>query len=151
MAEVITAAATDTPNNRLRTCSRGFPARADQVRRVRAFLRPMLADCPVAGDALLICSELAGNAVQHSASGRPGGHFNVRVAIREGEHVWIEVEDDGGRWAPQGYPGEHGRGLLIVEALAACWDIRGDQSGRVVRARLDWPVSAQGARLKGAT
>jgi hypothetical protein len=76
--------------------------------------------------------------VQHSASARPGGQFTVRAAIRAGEHVWIEIEDDGGRWAARGDTAEHGRGLLIVEALAACWDIRGDDTGRVVSARLDW-------------
>jgi serine/threonine-protein kinase RsbW len=118
--------------------SRTFPARADQVRQVRAFLRPVLADCPAADDVLLVCSELAANAVQHSASARPGGHFTVRAEIREHEYVEIEVKDSGGRWAPRTHTGEHGRGLLIVDELAACWDVRGDGTGRVVCVRLDW-------------
>ena len=33
-----------------------------------------------------------------------------------------------------------GRGLVVVDELAAYWDIRGDDTGRVVCARLDWPA-----------
>jgi serine/threonine-protein kinase RsbW len=139
MAEVITAASSEVAASSRRAVSRTFPARADQVRQARAFLRPVLADCPAADDVLLVCSELAANAVQHSASARPGGYFSVHAKIREGEYVWIEVEDNGGRWAAPTGTGERGRGLLIVDALAACWDVRGDDTGRVVCARLDWP------------
>lgn len=123
----------------VRTCSRAFPARADQVGQARAFLSPMLTDCPVADDVLLICSELAANAVQHSASASPNGHFTVRAEIRDGEYAWIEVEDQGGSWAARRHAGEHGRGLAIVNALAAHWCILGDDTGRVACARLDWP------------
>jgi hypothetical protein len=31
---------------------------------------------------------------------------------------------------------------VVVDELAAYWDIRGDDTGRVVCARLDWPVSS---------
>jgi anti-sigma regulatory factor (Ser/Thr protein kinase) len=141
MAEAITVAPGDRATAPGWTCSQSFPARDDQVRHARAFLRPVLADCPVADEVLLVCSELAGNAVQHSASARRGGHFIVRVVIRTGAHVWIEVEDNGGRWAARECTGEHGRGLFIVDELAAYWDIRGDDTGRVVCARLDWPGS----------
>jgi serine/threonine-protein kinase RsbW len=139
MAEAITVAPGDTGTGRGWTCSQSFPARADQVRQARAFLRPVLADCPVADEVLLVCSELAGNAVQHSASARLDGHFTVRVVIRTGVHVWIEVEDNGGRWTTRERTGERGRGLFIVDDLATYWDIRGDDTGRVVCARLDWP------------
>jgi anti-sigma regulatory factor (Ser/Thr protein kinase) len=93
----------------------------------------------MADDILLICSELGANAVQHSASARPGGHFTVRAEVREGDYAWIEVEDDGGPWAGRERTGERGRGLVIVDELAAHWDVRGDETGRVVCARLDWP------------
>jgi transcriptional regulator with XRE-family HTH domain len=75
--------------------SRVFPGRADQVREARAFLRAILADCPVADAALLVCSELAANSVQHSRSGQPGGTFTVSAEIRPGAGVWVEVQDDG--------------------------------------------------------
>jgi anti-sigma regulatory factor (Ser/Thr protein kinase)/DNA-binding XRE family transcriptional regulator len=121
------------------TCSRTFPARADQVGQARAFLRPVLAGCPLADEVLLICSELASNAVQHSASARPGGRFTVRAEVRDGDYAWIEVEDQGGRWTHLARPDERGRGLVVVDEVAAYWDIRGDDTGRVVCARLDWP------------
>jgi serine/threonine-protein kinase RsbW len=122
------------------TCSAAFPARADQIGRARAFLGRMLGDCPTAEDAVLIGSELATNAVVHSASARPGGRFVVRAEVREGDYVWIEVQDEGGRWADGEHPGHGGRGLTIVAVLADYWDIRGDDTGRVVCARLDWPA-----------
>lgn len=121
------------------TCSASYPARADQVGRARALLGRMLAGCPAASDAVLICSELAANAVVHSASARPGGKFVVRAEVREGDFVWVEVQDEGGRWAEEERPGHGGRGLTLVAALADYWDIRGDDTGRVVCARLDWP------------
>ena len=92
---------------------------------------------------MLICSELAANAVLHSASARPGGRFVVRAEVREGDYVWVEVQDEGGRWAEGEHPGHGGRGLAIVAALADYWDIRGDDTGRVVCARLDWPARRQ--------
>jgi serine/threonine-protein kinase RsbW len=143
MAEVITAASEVAAGLRW-AFSRTFPARADQVHQARAFLRPALANCPAADDVLLVCSELAANAVQHSASAQPGGQFTVRAEIRAGESVWIAVEDNGGGWVARTQTGERGRGLLIVDELAACWDVQGDETGRVVCARLDWPDPASG-------
>ncbi|HUZ25964.1 MAG TPA: ATP-binding protein [Streptosporangiaceae bacterium] len=122
-------------------CSRTFPARADQIGQAREFLGRILAGCPVTDDMVLICSELATNAVLHSDSARPGGRFTVRAEVREGDYAWIEVEDQGGRWAPGESPDQSGRGLMIVSALADYLDIRGgDDTGRLVCARLDWPV-----------
>jgi anti-sigma regulatory factor (Ser/Thr protein kinase)/DNA-binding XRE family transcriptional regulator len=142
-AVIITAAPGEAAFGPGWTCSRTFPARADQVGRARGFLRPMLAGCPVADEILLICSELASNAVQHSASARPGGQFTVRAEVRDRDYAWVEVEDEGGRWAAGNSgrrPDERGRGLVLVDKVAAYWDIRGDDTGRVVCARLDWPV-----------
>lgn len=127
------------------TCSGRFPARADQVGQARAFLGRVLGDCPATEDAVLICSELAANAVVHSASARTGGRFVVRAEVREGDYVWVEVQDEGGRWAEGEHPGHGGRGLGIVAALADYWDIRGDDTGRVVCARLDWPAQEAGS------
>lgn len=120
-------------------CSRTFPARADQVRVVRAFFALVLTGWPRIDDAMLIFCELATNAVLHSASARPGGYFIVRVVVREGDYLWIEVEDQGGPWTAR-IAGLGGRGLGIVAELADYWDVRGDDTGRVVCARMDWPV-----------
>jgi anti-sigma regulatory factor (Ser/Thr protein kinase) len=121
------------------TCSRTFRACADQVSHAREFLHRVLADCPLSDDAVLICSELSTNAVLHSESALPGGQFTVRAEVRDGDYVWIEVEDQGGRWQAGAASDEHGRGLGIVAGLADYWDIRGDDTTRVVCARLDWP------------
>jgi anti-sigma regulatory factor (Ser/Thr protein kinase) len=122
------------------TCSRTFPARADQVAEARVFLRRMLEGCRFTDDVVLICSELATNAILHSDSAGPGGWITVRARVRDRDYVWVEVEDQGGRWSDDGESDDQrGRGLEIVSMLADYWDIRGDDTGRVVCARIDWP------------
>jgi len=44
---------------------------------------------------VLCLSELAANAVRHSASRHPGGTFTVSARIHPGSHVHIEVTDSG--------------------------------------------------------
>jgi anti-sigma regulatory factor (Ser/Thr protein kinase) len=122
------------------TCSRTFPAVPEEISGARSFLRRVLADCPLAEDAVLICSELCTNVVRHSDSARDGGRFTVRAEVRDGDYLWLEVEDEGGQWAPGQGSDEGGRGLAIVGELADYWDVRGDDTARVVCARLDWPV-----------
>ena len=139
-APVVSAAPGDREPGPGGACSRVFPGRADQVREARAFLRGILGDCPVADVALLVCSELATNSVRHSRSARPGGTFTIRAQVCAGAWAWVEVQDEGGRWAAR-EPGsdERGRGLVVVDEVAGYWDIREDDMGRVVCARLDWP------------
>ena len=88
-------------------------------------------------DVLLLVSELAGNAVQHSASG-DGGEFEVAISMADGL-VRVEVGDQGGGSGPRlsgedgsGAVPTGGRGLRIVDALAAKWGLAGDDLGRVV-------------------
>jgi serine/threonine-protein kinase RsbW len=104
-----------------------YPGRADHVREARQFLAGVLNDRPVAYDAILCLSELAANAVTHSDSRKPGGLFTVRAAMRHGNRVRVEVEDQGGPWIrPSFADDQHGRGLLIVSQLASDWGISGD-------------------------
>jgi anti-sigma regulatory factor (Ser/Thr protein kinase) len=121
-------------------CTWSYPGRADQIRLVRAALAPLLQGCPVAEDALLICSEMAANAALHSRSAEPGGRFTVCAAIFRGEYVRIEVEDQGGEWVSH-RDEERPHGLDLVRALAGDggWGIKGGTDGRTVWARLDWP------------
>jgi len=120
---------------------RVFPGAAVQVREARRFLAGVLDGCPAGDDALLCASELATNAVLYSRSGRPGGRFAVRSAVRAGR-VRVEVEDEGGPWRPggeqngqngqsgqNGQNGQSGRGLVIVGQLASRWgrDDHGDR------------------------
>jgi serine/threonine-protein kinase RsbW len=86
---------------------------------------------------LLLVSEIAANAVRHSASG-DGGEFEVAVSVA-GDLVRVEVGDQGGASEPR-LTGESaatdaltgGRGLQIVDALATKWGHAGDELGRVV-------------------
>jgi Histidine kinase-like ATPase domain len=138
---------TDTASHRsphatppVRVWCRDFPARPEQVGQARRFLAAALLGCPMADDALLCLSELAGNSVLHSASNRPGGAFTVRAEIRHGDHVRIEVRDEGGPWDE--HPSSDGRvhGLGIVRALATASATDGDAAaGWIAWVRLDWP------------
>ena len=122
-----------------RTSEITYPGAAEHIRAVRADLRPLLADCPVADDVILCASELAANAALHSNSRLPGGTFTVRAAIRPGHHVRIEVEDNGGPWTPATRDAARHHGLDIIRALATDWGIDGDYAARTAWARFVWP------------
>jgi anti-sigma regulatory factor (Ser/Thr protein kinase) len=109
--------------------SRVFTATSAQVQEARRFLAAILDAAPAAADATLCLSELVTNAVVHSHSRKPGGHFTVRAGIR-GDLLRVEVHDQGGPWT---WPvcrrdGQHGRGLLIVAQLAREWGRAGDST-----------------------
>lgn len=106
---------------------------------MRADLRALLDGCPMADDALVCVSELATNAVLHSASGLAGGKFTVRGKVSPGDYFWIEVEDQGGPWTSAARDPDRGHGLDILRSLADDWGIEGDKNGRTVWARFDWP------------
>ncbi len=122
-----------------RTASVTYPGTTEQIRVVRADLRLLLGDCPVADDMILCASELAANAAIHSRSRLPGGTFTVRATISPGHYAWIEVEDSGGSWAPVISDRTQRHGLDIVHALASDWGLDGDDTVRVIWARFDWP------------
>jgi serine/threonine-protein kinase RsbW len=121
------------------TTSVTYPGAAEHVRAVRADLRAALRDCPIADDVILCTSELAANAALHSHSRLPGGTFTVQAMISPGQYVRIEVEDDGGPWMPSAKGSTEHHGLDIIRTLASEWGIDGDQSGRTIWARFDWP------------
>ncbi len=116
-----------------------YPGGTENIRAVRADLRPVLRDGPRADDVILCASELAANAALHSHSRLPGGTFTVRATVSPDLYARIEVEDDGGPWN-QGMidPTRH-HGLDIVRALADEWGIDGDHTTRTIWARFDWP------------
>lgn len=114
---------------------RTFHGRADQVAQVRREIADHLAGCLAAGDAVLIASELAANAVTHSASA--GEFFTVRCEIYPG-YIWIECEDLGGPWHCKPTD-DRPHGLDIIEALVGPdnWGVETTSDGdRVVWARL---------------
>jgi hypothetical protein len=60
-----------------------YPGRDEQAGHVRSALRPLLDDCPTAGDVVLVMPDsLAANAVRHSASGEHGGTFTARLRLK---------------------------------------------------------------------
>jgi anti-sigma regulatory factor (Ser/Thr protein kinase) len=113
-----------------------YPGQADQVREVRRAVARHRAGCPAVDDATLIASELAANAIVHSAS--RGQFVTVRVE-QFPDHVRVEAEDLGGPWhrsQPDGRP----HGLDVIEALTGLdgWGVETTtDGGRIVWARLD--------------
>ncbi|WP_160573856.1 ATP-binding protein [Actinomadura physcomitrii] len=107
----------------------------------RAFVRDVLAGLPDRDDVVLAASETVANAVRHTASGLEGGLVTVTVAAGPGA-VRLEVADDGAAGARpyvKDDPGaETGRGMRIVQGLAARWGYRADGSRTVVWA--DFPA-----------
>lgn len=119
---------------------RVFAGSPHQVRHVRDFVGRAVAGCPVSGDVVLLASEVATNAIVHTASGA-GGSFTVAVR-QAGSRVRVEVLDGGSVKSPvarlSGCPGESGRGLFLVNEFAARWGHSGDQHGRIVWFEVEW-------------
>ena len=122
------------------TVTRAFAGSPGEVRNVRSFVGQVSQGCPVAGDAVLLSSELATNAVVHTRSGA-GGTFCVVVRL-EDKRVRVEVHDRGSAGTPAvcGYDATEasGRGLSLVDTIAARWGYDGDQRGRAVWFEMDW-------------
>ena len=119
---------------------RAFPGDPEQVALARRFVAGVLNGCPAADTAVLLASELAANALAHSRSGA-GGSFDV-IVWRGVAAACIAVLDDGASQAP--VPGrfdplrEAGRGLALVDTLAARWGHCGGPTGRGVWFLVRW-------------
>lgn len=116
-----------------------YPGSTEHISVVRADVRPLLRDCPMADDVILCASKLAANAALHTRSRLPGGTFTVTARINPGDHAQVEVKDQGGPRAPSGSDSAGHHGLAIVCALATDWGIDGDHTTRTIWARFDWP------------
>jgi serine/threonine-protein kinase RsbW len=118
---------------------RVFPGHPEQVAHARRFVRRALAPHGPAADAALLASELATNAIQHTASGQ-GGTFEV-VIWRSPATVRVAVIDGGApslpATAPPGSLSASGRGLALVNALARQWGQHGNHHRRTVWFELD--------------
>jgi serine/threonine-protein kinase RsbW len=109
-----------------------LPGVPESVRTFRSLARAESATAHQSELAELCVSELVTNAIQHTWSGWPGGMVTVTFCTgRSPGELRITVTDDGdmgaqaGPWlwpGPEtGEPAESGRGLSIVDALAADW------------------------------
>ncbi|MBG0820093.1 ATP-binding protein [Planomonospora sp. ID91781] len=125
--------------------SRHFLGSTASVCEARRFVTAFLNGWPIVEAAELIVSELATNAVRHSASGRFGGRFLVTIHVGR-DRLWLAVLDEGGPRTPEvlldGQEDEGGRGLLLVSTLADSWGVDGDEQGRTVWALLSTEPAA---------
>ncbi|GII80607.1 hypothetical protein Sru01_55890 [Sphaerisporangium rufum] len=122
---------------------RVFPGTPDQAAAARRFARFLLEGTPSTDDAELIVGELAGNALRHTRSGCPGGHFTIEIThlpagqTPVGDSLLIAVHDLGGHHVPRfggpasqgGSFAENGRGLAIVAAIARRAGVQGTPAG----------------------
>jgi serine/threonine-protein kinase RsbW len=111
-------------------------ATPDSLGYVRAVLRDDLAVLPepVREEVALVATELLGNAVRH-AQALDDGHLSIAWGV--GEYgVEIAVTDGGGATEPTvqeaGLTATRGRGLSIVETLAARWGVERHGSSTTV-------------------
>ena len=97
----------------------------EQVKAARAFVAGVLGgSCPLAEVAVLLTSEVVANSVRHSGSAAGGG----LVTETAGGGVRVEVTHRSGDGSPVLLPvaradcgAEGGRGMRLVDALAARW------------------------------
>lgn len=120
-----------------------FDGLACRVSAARQFALQVVGDVLGADAVVLVTSELAGNAVQHSRSGQPGGQFTLHVAAY-GNRWCVRVDDAGGPTEPlvgraDSSRAEAGRGLALVSALASDWGVLGDHYARAVWAEIPRP------------
>jgi anti-sigma regulatory factor (Ser/Thr protein kinase) len=129
--------------------ARVFKGEPGQVPAARAFVAAALAGCPARETLSACASELAANAVAHTASGA-GGVFAVEVSRPANGVALVAVTDLGGPGEPAIRPrnawdelAESGRGLALVAACSSRWGYReaGDGRGRTVWAEATWPVA----------
>ena len=84
--------------------------------------------------ATLLTSELVTNAIQHTASGAPGGTVTI-VVVNVPDGILVEVIDDGSADTPvvkRDVLTASGHGLLLVQQLAAQWGYLRDPAGTTV-------------------
>ncbi len=124
---------------------RVFAGEPRRVPEARAFVARALVGCP-ARETLMACvSELAANAIAHTASGE-GGLFVVEVIRPANGEALVAVTDAGSPREPSlrtvDALAEGGRGLALVAALASDWGYhRALGGGRTVWAQATWPVA----------
>lgn len=109
--------------------ARTFPGTPESVAEVRSFVAGALPAEPAADDAVLMASELATNAVVHSASRLPGGLYSVEITPTATGMARIDVIDQGplpeAETDEPGLGAGLGAGLGIVSQLATTFGADG--------------------------
>ncbi|MFH9178993.1 ATP-binding protein [Streptomyces albogriseolus] len=106
-----------------------LPAHPASVRRARHAVTESLPNAVrshLSDDLGLLTSELVTNAIRHGACGKDEDLIELVLWPAEG-HYWLAVSDPGIGKPELAYPSadsENGRGLLLVDHLAAAWTVR---------------------------
>lgn len=109
--------------------TRAFEAEPGQVRLIRAFVAEYARGYPFLDDLLLAVTELAANAIEHSA---PAADGTISVTVTVGAGTTLVAVTDGGnpRSTPHVRPpredAEGGRGLYLVATVAERWGFTRD-------------------------
>lgn len=116
-----------------------LPGLPSMVPIARLAVHLLLEDAPRRGDAELIISEFATNAVLHSCS-RGAGRFRIALDRKPG---WarLEVTDDGplpAETRADEMRDEFGRGLTVVDAFADRWGHQRTETAATYWAELEW-------------
>jgi anti-sigma regulatory factor (Ser/Thr protein kinase) len=114
-----------------------YPGVPEAAGEARHHVEQVLADVPSVDEVVFALGEVATNAIVHSNSGLPGGHFTVAADASHGVLVAIAVTDEGGPWrdrAPDIYP----HGLEIVRQMASSVRITGGDAGRTAMLAFPW-------------
>src|SRR6202034_3524919 len=135
-----------------------IPGRPEEVSAARAFIaRTLAATGKVrtfdSDAATLLTSELVTNAIQHTASGAPGGTVTI-VVVNVPDGVLVEVIDDGSADTPvvkRDVLTTSGHGLLLVQQLAAQWGYLRDPAGTTVWFHLSCHWSPDGGELRASS
>ncbi|MEU7106085.1 ATP-binding protein [Streptomyces sp. NPDC046215] len=120
-----------------------LPATTRSAAAARRFSERLLAEWgldELAGDTALLLSELVTNAVVHVPDASGGIEL---VLTRARGHLIAQVTDAGGRLPRCGRAGadsENGRGMWLVEALAARWGHHASGNGKTVWFTLPLPA-----------
>ncbi len=118
---------------------RVFPGDERAIGALRHWLASLLPECAARDDVVAVSVELATNAVKFASSAH-GGWFAVEITWH-GQTVRVAVADGGGPTVPHVVDdpmGDHGRGLVMVRALARRTGVSGDERGRLVWAEVPW-------------
>ena len=128
--------------------SRTFPAEPESVGNARRFAAGLVTDGPpeLRETIELMVSELATNCVRHV-----NASFEVSIE-RDGDSYHVEVRDEGGGRPAMRSPSPEdvsGRGLRIVDLLAARWGVRYDaNAGKTVWFTLTAPADTSGRQFR---
>ncbi|MFD8550170.1 ATP-binding protein [Streptomyces fradiae] len=115
--------------SRLLQAVSAFPANLSEVPRARRELHELMCRSglsSIADDVALGAHELMANAVEHGCRSQSAGKFTVKASYLRGR-VRVEVHDASDDWPRLGSMSgdrEGGRGLILVDALAAAWGVQ---------------------------